>query len=229
MVPESKFKYRFPVLWTLSPELRYENRRMRLFEANFCLKLNARPVHTADVDRGSAPQKFWSGWRRTPLGNLGSSVRQYLIKHQNEWQLSNKDNTNLENGWQNEGKWRQLGGEDPQQCPSLEAVGKLPKEVNTPTCHLVNGQKRDQRGRQNNYGVNKNWETGGGIRQFCSGHKQCVLVARHAREGRQPTGIQRAATESGAGWWPRSTKSQKWRERSSKKQLSTVPNAAYHR
>lgn len=170
-----------------------------------------------------------------PQRNLGSSVRQYLIKHQNEWQLNNKDNTNLDKGWQNEEKWRQLGGVDPPAMPQpggcgQAAQGSLQTLMPLDKWHQFLGQKRDQHGRQNNQGVNKNWETGRGIKQFCSGHKQCVLVTRHTREGSRPTGTQRASsTGSGAGWRPRSTKPQKWRERSSKKKLSTVPNAAYHR
>ena len=109
------------------------------------------------------------------------------------------------------------------------AQGSLQTLMPRDKWHQFLGQKQDQRGRQNNQGVNKNWETGRGIKQFCSGHKQCVLVTRHTREERRPTGTQTASTGSGAGWRPRSTESQKWKEKSSKKKLSTVPNAAYHR
>lgn len=37
----------------------------------------------------------------------------------------NKDNTNLEKGWQNEGKWRQLGGEDPVAVPQPGGCGQV--------------------------------------------------------------------------------------------------------
>lgn len=139
--------------------------------------------------------------------------------------------------WRRNGKMKGSGDSwevrTPQQCPSLEAVGKLPKEVYRHWCHLINDISFLVRNKTNVADRTIKALTKTGKLDVASNNSAldtssvCWSPDTQERKDSQQTPREHRL---GVGQDDdQEVQSQKWRERSSKKKLSTVPNAAYHR